>query len=181
VFTQRGIDACSIEDITEKADVGKGTFYRHFDDKRDILHCLAEAAAKDLVTALRETALEKVALPEALNRLMAAEAAWVIRRPDGFRLLLQVQTLLTVQPPNASVLRGPFKTLLTAVEDLVRPLAPAPVDAAGLSQLAMAVLSAPLGALALQQALVPGETSDTTATLRSSVSAVLPQLLRCAV
>ncbi len=181
VFTQHGIDACSIEDITEKADVGKGTFYRHFDDKRDVLLSLAEAAAKDLVTALRETSLESAALPEALNRLMAAEAAWYHRRSDGFRLLLQVNAMLTVQPPNAAELRGPFITVIAAIEDLVRPLATAPADAAGLRRLAMAVLSVPFGALAFQQALFPGETSDTTAAMRSSVSAVLPQLLRCAV
>ena len=181
VFTQHGIDACSIEDITEKADVGKGTFYRHFDDKRDLLFCLAEAAATDLTTALREPSLEKAALPEALDHLMAAVTAWGLRRPDGFRLLLQVQAMLTVLPPNVAALRGTLMKVVVAVEERVRPLAATPTDADGLRHLAMSVLSIPFGALALQQALLPSETSDTTEAMRSSVAAALPQLLRCAV
>ena len=181
VFTQHGIDACSIEGITEKADVGKGTFYRHFDGKRDILLCLVESATTDLVAALRELTLNQAALPEALNCLMAAVTAWGLRRPDGFRLLLQVQAILTVLPPNAAELRGPFMKVLAAIEDRVRPLAEVAVDEVGLRRVAMSVLSIPMGALALQQALLPSETTDTSEAMRSSVATALPQLLRCTV
>ena len=32
----RGLDALSIDEITEEADVAKGTFYTHFQDKDDL-------------------------------------------------------------------------------------------------------------------------------------------------
>ncbi|MHC4192589.1 MAG: TetR/AcrR family transcriptional regulator, partial [Planctomycetota bacterium] len=31
------MDAATVEEITEKADVGKGTLYQHFSDKEDIV------------------------------------------------------------------------------------------------------------------------------------------------
>lgn len=135
----------------------------------------------DLVSAIQEPSVDKATLPEALDHLMGAVAAWGLRRPDGFRLILQVQAMLTVLPPDASALRGLFMKVLAVVEDRLRPLATAPADATGLRRLAMSVLSIPMGALALQQALLPGETSDTMEAMRSSVASVLPQLLRCTV
>jgi len=34
---ERGYDAISIQDITERADVGRGTFYLHFKDKEEVI------------------------------------------------------------------------------------------------------------------------------------------------
>jgi AcrR family transcriptional regulator len=37
LILERGYDAVSITDITERADVGRGTFYLHFTDKADVV------------------------------------------------------------------------------------------------------------------------------------------------
>lgn len=37
----RGLDALSIDEITEEADVAKGTFYTHFQDKDDLANTIA--------------------------------------------------------------------------------------------------------------------------------------------
>jgi AcrR family transcriptional regulator len=37
VFSEKSIDAATVEEITEKADVGKGTLYQHFEDKEEIV------------------------------------------------------------------------------------------------------------------------------------------------
>lgn len=34
---EKGYDAVSIQDITDKADLGRGTFYIHFEDKEEVL------------------------------------------------------------------------------------------------------------------------------------------------
>ncbi|MCJ7529956.1 MAG: TetR/AcrR family transcriptional regulator, partial [Anaerolineales bacterium] len=33
---EKGYDAISIQDITERADLGRGTFYLHFKDKEEV-------------------------------------------------------------------------------------------------------------------------------------------------
>ncbi|AHH95287.1 hypothetical protein KALB_1917 [Kutzneria albida DSM 43870] len=47
VFTQRGYHATGIADIAGELGIGHGTFYRYFENKRDILvHVLADAAQR---------------------------------------------------------------------------------------------------------------------------------------
>jgi len=41
LVAQRGLDALSIDEITEAADVAKGTFYTHFQDKDDLANAIA--------------------------------------------------------------------------------------------------------------------------------------------
>ncbi|MEQ9519139.1 MAG: TetR/AcrR family transcriptional regulator [Parvibaculum sp.] len=48
VMGQKGVDATTIADITEAADLGFGTFYNHFKTKDEIV----EAAMAELVTVL---------------------------------------------------------------------------------------------------------------------------------
>ncbi len=48
VMAAKGADAATINDITEAADVGFGSFYNHFDSKEDIL----EAATNELFEAV---------------------------------------------------------------------------------------------------------------------------------
>ncbi|NWF69924.1 MAG: TetR/AcrR family transcriptional regulator [Chloroflexi bacterium] len=37
LISSRGYDAVSVQDITDRADVGRGTFYLHFKNKEDLL------------------------------------------------------------------------------------------------------------------------------------------------
>jgi AcrR family transcriptional regulator len=42
LFAEHGFTATTVEDITEAADVGKGTFFNYFRNKEDVLSALAE-------------------------------------------------------------------------------------------------------------------------------------------
>jgi AcrR family transcriptional regulator len=44
----RGVDAVTVEEITEAADVARRTFYHHFDSKYDLLVPIARARTKSL-------------------------------------------------------------------------------------------------------------------------------------
>ena len=44
----RGVDAVTVEEITEAADVARRTFYHHFDSKHDLLVPIARARTKSL-------------------------------------------------------------------------------------------------------------------------------------
>jgi AcrR family transcriptional regulator len=48
VFASQGVGAVTIQDITDAADVAKGSFYNHFDSKDAILRALVEEILADL-------------------------------------------------------------------------------------------------------------------------------------
>jgi AcrR family transcriptional regulator len=48
LVAQRGLDALSIDEITEEADVAKGTFYTHFQDKDDLAAAIGRQIRLDL-------------------------------------------------------------------------------------------------------------------------------------
>lgn len=53
LFVERGYDATRPQDVAAAADVGVGTFYAHFSDKRGAFLAFTEAAAGDLMERIR--------------------------------------------------------------------------------------------------------------------------------
>src|SRR5215831_9760971 len=49
---EKGYEAITIRDITERADVGYATFFRHYHDKDALLHDVAEVVLDDLLELL---------------------------------------------------------------------------------------------------------------------------------
>jgi AcrR family transcriptional regulator len=52
LFGERGFEATTVADITQRAGLTKSTFFRHFDDKREVLF----SGQEPMVSRLRETA-----------------------------------------------------------------------------------------------------------------------------
>lgn len=52
LMAERGMDAVAINDITESADVGFGTFYNHFESKEAIYVAVMDALFEDFADAL---------------------------------------------------------------------------------------------------------------------------------
>lgn len=71
LFSEKGLSGTTIEDITEAADVGKGTFFNYFQNKEQVLSVLAEGqlakinagvdAAHDPKRPVKETARQMFA------------------------------------------------------------------------------------------------------------------------
>ncbi len=49
---EKGYDAITIRDITERADVGYATFFRHYHDKDELLHDVTEVVLEELLELL---------------------------------------------------------------------------------------------------------------------------------
>jgi len=47
-FSEKGVEATMVEDITDKADLGKDILYRHVTDKEEVVLVLVEDAIKRL-------------------------------------------------------------------------------------------------------------------------------------
>jgi AcrR family transcriptional regulator len=57
LILEKGYDAVTVEDITQKADLGRTTFYLHYRDKEDLLLKSIDAIADDLIGQISHTSL----------------------------------------------------------------------------------------------------------------------------
>ncbi|MEV6318584.1 TetR/AcrR family transcriptional regulator [Streptomyces sp. NPDC051776] len=55
LFRERGYDQTSIDDIAERADVARGTFFNYFPRKEDLIGSWSERRRAKLITQLAET------------------------------------------------------------------------------------------------------------------------------
>lgn len=93
IFSKKGLDAATVQEITDRADVGLGTFYNYFASKEEIatrvLDCVIHDVARrnDLATAAFKRTAPVSVQPTAI-RLTLREAVtnpiwqWWIRHPD---------------------------------------------------------------------------------------------------
>jgi AcrR family transcriptional regulator len=87
----RGLDALSIDDITEEADVAKGTFYTHFTDKDDLAAAVGKAIRVDLeekITATNDGVTDAaIRMANGLSSLCAFAIAQPVRARALLRLI----------------------------------------------------------------------------------------------
>ena len=97
LFAREGIDSTRINDITEAADVGFGSFYNHFDSKEAIVEAVleeavaAQGAAVAAVTADLEDPAEIVAVAHRYFVELARtdpDWAWLLIRMDAYNVTL---------------------------------------------------------------------------------------------
>jgi len=74
VFSEKSVDAATVEEITEKADVGKGTLYQYFEDKEEIVVTLVDEAVEHLIEILRAYSSEPQTLEGMLEHLLNARS-----------------------------------------------------------------------------------------------------------
>lgn len=69
LFLEKGFENTTVEEITEKADVGKGTFFNYFPRKESVLIYLRERRMETIQEAFRETLSEDLAIEVILKRI----------------------------------------------------------------------------------------------------------------
>lgn len=138
-FAEVGTEAATIETITQRADLGKGTFYRHFADKDEIVGVLIERCIDDLVEAISQSASEPHSLREALDGLVNGHMEFFLGHPDEYVLLFQGRMLLKLDRGLVCDIDRPYEDYLNRIEDLVRPFLPMPVDSVKIRRLACAI------------------------------------------
>jgi AcrR family transcriptional regulator len=139
VFAEVGTDAATIEMITQRADLGKGTFYRHFADKNAIIEALIEQCVGDLVDAVSRAAGEPHSLHEALDGLVNGHVEFFLSRQEEYLLLVQGRMLLRLDRGVTCDIERPYEDYLRCVEELLWPFLPQPVDGVKIRRLACAV------------------------------------------
>lgn len=138
-FAEVGADAATIEMITQRADLGKGTFYRHFADKSDIVGVLIEQCVDNLVEAISRAVGQPRSLREALDGLVNGHVEFLLSHQEEYVLLFQGRTLLRPDHGLACDTDRPYEGYLNRIEELVRPFLPKPVDSMKIRRLACAI------------------------------------------
>lgn len=88
-FAQKGFAETTVEDITNAADVGKGTFFNYFPSKDHILLAFGELQLAKLEAMVEESRLTSESMPVFLRSLGARMTQEPTRNPAIIRALLQ--------------------------------------------------------------------------------------------
>ncbi|HEY6945896.1 MAG TPA: TetR/AcrR family transcriptional regulator [Candidatus Acidoferrum sp.] len=89
LFAQKGFAETTVEDITEAADVGKGTFFNYFPSKDHILLAFGEMQLGKLEAAIEEARRTNEPMPQFLRSLGVRMTQEPTRNPAIIRALLQ--------------------------------------------------------------------------------------------
>lgn len=107
LFSQKGFDGTSTNDILEKVGIARGTLYYHFKSKEDILDALIERYLIRLLSVAREIAADQ---SQPVNdRLIRVVMALNINQGSGREMILQMhkpQNALMHQKIQKAILRG---------------------------------------------------------------------------
>jgi AcrR family transcriptional regulator len=88
LFAEKGYVETTVEDITNAADVGKGTFFNYFPSKDHILIAFAEMQLAKLKAAAEEARRTQTPMPEFLRSLGVRMTGEPTKNPDIIRALL---------------------------------------------------------------------------------------------
>lgn len=89
LFAKKGFSETTVEDITQAADVGKGTFFNYFPTKEHILLSFAEMQLSRLEIVIREIRESRLPIVQGIRRLVQRMTEAPIQNPAVVRALLQ--------------------------------------------------------------------------------------------
>lgn len=139
VFSEKSVDAATVEEITEKADVGKGTLYQHFTNKDQIVVTLVEEAIEHLIGHIRSYDRQPENLEDMLEHLLNTHYEFSVNSKEEFLLLFQGKLLVKLQSDTLDELEEPYLRYLAEIEDQVSMYLSPRIDPVKIRRLACAV------------------------------------------
>lgn len=88
LFAEHGFQNVTVEDITEAADVGKGTFFNYFESKDDVLGVMAEIQLGKVREALESAKAGRNSMKMVVHQMLERMAEEPGRSPELARALL---------------------------------------------------------------------------------------------
>lgn len=89
VFLRRGFDAATTAEMAAAADVGAGTFYLHFKDRRDAYEALARHATREMIDRWRAGILRGMSAGDLIAHGLSTAAEFWTEDRGRARLLLE--------------------------------------------------------------------------------------------
>ncbi|HEX2910931.1 MAG TPA: TetR/AcrR family transcriptional regulator [Chloroflexia bacterium] len=119
-FARVGFEQAKMEVISEKAGIGKGTVYLHFNSKQALFSAMLKEIAGEQLSELRQ-ALQPVAnqpLKKKLQVLMETFNRLITGQPEGFRVF--ISSLYGVNRQFKLEAAEHRRAFLTLIEDLLK-------------------------------------------------------------
>jgi AcrR family transcriptional regulator len=139
VFSEKSVDSATVEEITEKADLGKGTLYQHFADKEEIIITLVDEAIDHLVEYICSFDPMPETLEDMLEHLLNVHYRFYVDSEEEFLLLFQGKLLVKLQSDTLDELEEPYLRYLGEIESQVSNYLSPRIDPLKIRRLACAV------------------------------------------
>jgi AcrR family transcriptional regulator len=89
LFSEKGFEKTSIEELAKEAGIGKGTIYSYFQTKRDILHAFCEDELEDLHHELTTNADKEIPILKQMVAIYMSEFRHITENREFARLFMQ--------------------------------------------------------------------------------------------
>lgn len=134
--------------ITEKADLGKGTFYRHFDDKYAIVNALLTQVLSQLVERIAKKAGAPESWEAAAALVIDEHSAFFAENPTYHGFILQTRIIGHIREHLDPQPNSPVSVYLAVLEKIFKPLLPDTIAPIHLRRLVCALAGSVMGFLA---------------------------------
>lgn len=121
LFFEKGIYWTKIEDITERADIGKGTFYQYFETKEALIQALLQEGLETLLARTREAIRAAKPGPAVIRKMIEVRLDFFLDNPKYLLLFHQVRGLLQLTTESAKGLREVYAEHLDRLGHLLQP------------------------------------------------------------
>jgi AcrR family transcriptional regulator len=141
VFAEKGLYETKIEDITETADLGKGTFYSHFGSKELLFNELLEDSVQKLISLIEANCIKNGPkdLRTVLEGLLDAHLKFFKDYYENFILIFQGQGMLNLQKEDDQDVLEPLIRYIKTVENCLQMHIKTTMSSKKLRKLASAV------------------------------------------
>jgi AcrR family transcriptional regulator len=120
VIAVKGVYLAVIEEITERADVAKGSFYQYFRDRDDLLQVLLTRRLEEL-QALIENAPPSGTVAERVRTLIHHHVEYFLRHEDFLLFLHQIRGLIKMRGEETPAVRDVYRRHLLFLAERLRP------------------------------------------------------------
>lgn len=122
LFSKKGMYWTTVEDITESADQGKGTFYKYFESKDAIIRTLLEEGLEELQAETEQAVKSLDPGLTTLSAIIEARVDFFLKHPDYLLFFHQVRGMMQLQVGVAKVLREVYDEHLRQLARLIQPM-----------------------------------------------------------
>jgi AcrR family transcriptional regulator len=137
VFTEKGLGA-SVDEISQRADVARGSFYYHFKSKERLIRLLLSEILSKLTDRMNEECTGKQGLESVLDGIIQAHIGFFSARWEDFVLYYQGRADLTLNE-SYDGLEKSFLDYSKRIEQLIDGSIPEPISDERLRRIANAI------------------------------------------
>ncbi len=117
LFIEKGFENTTVSEITEAADIGKGTFFSYFPTKEAVFGQLGEMMMEAMSAAAEEGMNTKQPIPVVLKNTLTASADWHESNKPITQQMVRLKISMEADTPNKRRLFELLKNLVRNGQD----------------------------------------------------------------